>query len=93
MEIEPPERQNRWMTGFRLFLAIPAFLVAARARDGAAFVAAMLSWFYALARGRVPRGCGTWARSSFATTAQTFGYVYLLTDRYPYSGPAGWRWS
>ena len=28
VEIDPPGRQNRWMTGFRLFLALPAMLLA-----------------------------------------------------------------
>src|SRR5262249_53782219 len=27
VEIAPPERQNRWVTGFRLLLALPAFAV------------------------------------------------------------------
>jgi uncharacterized protein DUF4389 len=29
VEIAPPERQNRWKVGFRLFLAIPALILAA----------------------------------------------------------------
>ena len=28
VEIDPPGRQNRWVTGFRLFLALPAILLA-----------------------------------------------------------------
>jgi hypothetical protein len=91
VEIGPPERQNRWKTGFRAFLAFPAFLIAG-ALGSAAFVAAMLSWFYALARGRVPRGLRNLGAFELRYQAQTLGYVYLLTDRYPYSGPyAGWQ--
>ena len=28
LEIDPPERQNRWTTGFRLALGLPAFVLA-----------------------------------------------------------------
>ena len=91
VEIDPPERQNRWKTAFRLILAFPAFMVSG-ALSGAAFVAAILSWFYALARGRVPRGLRNLGAFELRYAAQVFGYAVLLTDRYPYSGPsAGWQ--
>jgi hypothetical protein len=91
VEIDPPERQSRWRTGFRLVLAFPALMVAA-ALGTSAYVAALLSWFYALARGRVPRGLRNLGAFQLRYSAQVFGYVYLLTDRYPYSGPqAGWQ--
>jgi Domain of unknown function (DUF4389) len=91
IEIDPPERQNRWRTGFRLVLAVPALMVAS-ALAGAAFVAALLSWFYALWNGRVPQGLRNLGAFELRYGAQLFGYVYLLTDRYPYSGPqAGWQ--
>jgi hypothetical protein len=91
IEIDPPERQNRWKTGFRLVLGVPAFMVAG-ALAGAAFVAALLSWFYALWHGRVPQGLRNLGAFELRYSAQLFGYLYLLTDRYPYSGPqAGWQ--
>jgi hypothetical protein len=91
LEIEPPERQNRWITGFRFFLAIPAFLIAG-ALGTVAYIAALYSWFYALVRGRVPRGLRNVGAFYLRYTAQAFGYLGLLTDRYPYSGPyAGWQ--
>jgi uncharacterized protein DUF4389 len=91
VEIDGPERQNRWVTGFRLLLAFPAFLVTS-ALGSAAYVAAFLSWFYALVRGRVPRGLRNLGAFQLRYTAQAVGYVYLLTDSYPYSGPyAGWQ--
>jgi hypothetical protein len=86
VEIDPPERQNRWITGFRIFLAIPAMLVSG-ALSTAAFVAAILSWFYALARGRVPKGLRNLGAFALRYTAQVYGYLALLTDSYPYSGP------
>jgi hypothetical protein len=91
VEIDPPERQSRWRTGFRIFLAFPAFLVAA-ALGTSAYLTAVLTWFYAMARGRAPRGLRNVGAFQLRYSAQLFGYVYLLTDRYPYSGPqAGWQ--
>jgi hypothetical protein len=84
--IEPRARQNRWITGFRSLLAIPAILVTA-ALDVTLFVAAFLGWFAALATGRMPRGLRNLEAFVLRYSAQVNGYLYLLTDRYPYSGP------
>jgi hypothetical protein len=93
LEIDGPDRQNRWITGFRLLLAIPALFISG-ALSSAAYLAAFLSWFYALATGRVPRGLRNLGAFELRYTAQAYGYVYLLTDNYPYSGPsAGWQLS
>ena len=55
-------------------------------------MAAILSWFYALVRGRVPTGLRNLGAFELRYCAQLRGYSYLLTDRYPYSGPsAGWQ--
>jgi hypothetical protein len=86
VEIDPPERQNRWVTGFRLVLGLPAFLVSS-ALSGAAYVAAFLTWFYALIRGSAPKGLRNLGAFQLRYLAQVTGYVFLLTDRYPYSGP------
>jgi hypothetical protein len=86
LEIDGPERQHRLKTLFRLFLALPA-LAANAALSGALFIAAFLGWFAALVTGRMPMGfrnVGVWA---LRYSAQVNAYVYLLTDRYPYSGP------
>ena len=63
----PPERQNRWMTGFRLFLAFPAFMV-----SGALATAAFAGRDAAAGSTRSPAGgcraaCATSAPSSCAT--------------------------
>jgi hypothetical protein len=86
VEIDPPERQNRWITGFRLVLGFPAFLVSG-ALGAAAYVAAFLTWFYAMVRGRAPKGLRNLGAFELRYFAQVTGYAYLLTDRYPYSGP------
>jgi hypothetical protein len=58
VEIDEPARQNRWVTGFRLFLAVPAILLAetlvgfgstgsggATGSAGVAVTAAFFAWF------------------------------------------------
>ncbi len=91
VEIDPPERQNRWVTGFRLFLAIPAFMLGS-ALGTAAWLAGFFSWFHGLFRAEVPRGLRNLGAYALRYQAQVAGYLYLLTSRYPYSGPAaGWQ--
>lgn len=88
LRIDPSERQSRWTILFRFFLAFPALLV----ESGLAlalWVSAFLGWFASLVTGRMPsglRGLGAYALGYYG---QTYGYLYLLTDRYPYSGPPG----
>jgi hypothetical protein len=86
LELPPPERQSRWVTGFRLLLALPA-LVVAGALAVVLVVAAFLGWFASMATGRMPvglRDVGVWM---LRYTGQVSAYLYLLSDRYPYSGP------
>ena len=93
LEIPEPGPQPRLVTGFRGILAIPAFLIAG-AIGGAAYLAAVYIWFYALVRGRAPRGLRNLGAYYLRYNAQTVGYSSLLTHRYPYTGPtAGWQLS
>jgi hypothetical protein len=86
VEIAPLERQNRWKTLFRLFLAIPAFILES-ALGGVALVVAILAWFYALVTGRMPEGLRNLGAACLRYGAQTYAYFFLLTDRYPYASP------
>jgi hypothetical protein len=86
VHIDPPQRQNRWITGFRLILAVPVFVIAS-ALSGAVTLALIGSWFFALITGRMPRGLRDLQAFTLRYTAQHLSYVLLLTDRYPYSGP------
>ena len=82
-----PARQSRWATGFRLILAIPAFLIQA-ALDAVLNVVAILGWFASLFTGRMPRGLRNLGAFCLRYAAQTSAYSFLLlTDRYPYAGP------
>ena len=88
LEIDGPERQNRWITGFRGILDIPAWLVAV-SFTGLLVAVAIFGWFVSLATGRMPVGLRNAGAYVLRYWAQTSGYGFLyLTDRYPYSGPA-----
>ena len=98
LEVDPPVRQNRWKTLFRLVLALPALLLAAAFLGGPvawastyggglADVAAFLLWFAILVRGRAARGLRDAAAWSIGYGAQVGAYLFLLTDRYPSTGP------
>jgi hypothetical protein len=85
--VAPPERQNRWKTLFRIFLGIPALLVAA-GLAAALFVVAVLGWFAALATGRMPTGLRNLGAVALRYVSETNGYWLVLTDRYPHASPA-----
>ncbi len=98
LKIDRPAPQNRWKTFFRLFLAIPAILISSElfvggARTGGyffsglAFLVAFFCWFAALVRGRLPRGMRDLLLYCLGYSAQLSAYLFLLTDRYPYTGP------
>ncbi len=49
--------------------------------------AGLLGWFYALVRGRMPRGLRDLIAYALAYGAQVWSYLLLLTDRYPSTDP------
>jgi hypothetical protein len=82
LEIGPPVEQNRWTVGFRLILAIPAFIVSGilgylnRALG-------IFSWALSVLMGRVPEGLRNFAAFCVRYEQQTGGYALLLTGQYP----------
>lgn len=114
LEIDPPVEQSRWSGFFRLFLALPALILAAALGGGLAFsspggassatteenaiyvatiggvasIVAFFAWFAILARGREPRGFRDLTAFALSYSAQAWGYLLLLTPRYPTSDPA-----
>ena len=54
---------------------------------GLLVVAAILGWFYAVARGRMPRGLRDAIAYAISYAAQFWAYLLVLTDRYPSSDP------
>jgi amino acid transporter len=82
VEVDEPTRQNRWVTGFRLPLALVA-IVLAYVFGFLAFWVGFLAWFVALTIGRLPRGMRDLTAYALRYQAQTIGYLVLLTSRYP----------
>lgn len=78
--------QRRWTVLLRLLLGIPALLLAT-AYSSLLVVAAFLAWFAALFTGRMPLGLRNAGDLALRYTAQTYGYLFMLTGAYPYSGP------
>jgi Domain of unknown function (DUF4389) len=92
LELDPFHPQRRLTVLFRLFLWLPSFAVSSAA-GGVLFIGAILGWFYALVRGRMPEGlrnAGAWA---VTYSGQANAYLFLLSDRYPFSSPLAVRWA
>jgi hypothetical protein len=82
VEVDAPQRQNRWKTGFRIILAIPALIFSIVL--GVLLIAlAIGSWFVSLALGRLPREMRDLGAYCVRFIAQTDAYLLFLTDRYP----------
>ncbi len=80
--IAPPVAQSRLTILFRLFLYIPAAIVLYLL----GYVAQLISfaaWFYALLAGNLHPGIRDILAYWLRYNAQAFGYVCLLTQRYP----------
>jgi hypothetical protein len=86
--IDPPLRQNRWKTFFRLVLAIPA-IVFSFVLFVVLFVIAFTGWFVCLILGRMPKGMRDLGAYCLRFQAQTSAYLIFLTDRYPAIGSGG----
>ena len=86
LELPGPLRQNRWKTGFRIVLAIPAAIVNSALGWGLA-VAALLTWFVALATGAAPWGLRNFSAYALRYASQHNAYVFLITDAYPHASP------
>src|SRR5258706_14752017 len=86
LHLPAPARQNRWKTGFRVFLAIPPAVVNG-ALGWALAVTAILTWFVALFTGAAPWGLRNLAAYALRYAGQLNAYAYLLTDAYPHASP------
>jgi len=86
LRVPDPAPQNRWKTGFRIVLAVPAFLADSALGLGLT-VAAFLTWFVALVRAEAPWGLRNYSAYALRYAAQTNAYLLLLTDAYPHASP------
>ena len=81
-EADYVEQQNRWITGFRLILAIPWFIVGS-VYILAAYIVAFLAWFVILFTGRLGEGLFNPMRSASAYLTRAGAYFLLLTEDWP----------
>lgn len=82
LAIAPPAPQNRWITGFRAILAIPAVIVLYVIGILLSIVW-LIAWIVGIFLGRIPLGLRDLTAWCVRFTQQTTAYVLLLTDRYP----------
>jgi len=90
-----PGAQSRWKTLVRLFLAMPALLLASAfggsggSRNSGSLVTACaaLGWFASLVRGRMPKGLRDAGAYGIGYGAQVLAYLLFVTDRYPNADP------
>jgi hypothetical protein len=80
------ERQNRWKTAFRALLAVPAWILGGALSWGLV-LAAFLTWFVAIARGRASYGMRNVSAYALRYSAQLYAYLLFLTDAYPHASP------
>jgi uncharacterized protein DUF4389 len=82
VRIDGPEKQSRLTVFFRVILAIPALILVYVFRAVNQIVA-ILGWFYCLALGRMNEGMRNISAWLLRYEVQTYGYLMLLTGRYP----------
>jgi Domain of unknown function (DUF4389) len=82
IEVEPLGEQRRLITAFRIILAIPA-LILNWVFGQVVQIVGLLAWLVALVLGRTPRGMENLGLYCLRYQAQTWGYLLVLTDRYP----------
>lgn len=86
LSVSAPVAQSRIKTLLRLPLALPAMMISS-AYSGLLYLVAFLGWFASLVTGRMPLGLRNLGALALRYGAQVDGYLLLLTDVYPYSGP------
>lgn len=86
LDVAGPEKQNRLTVVFRFLLALPALILAGVLLQ-LAQVLAFVGWFYCLATGRMSEGMRDLQAFCLRYYGQTFGYAFLLTQRYPSLSP------
>jgi hypothetical protein len=88
--IEGPGAQNRLKVFFRLVLALPGFFLLS-AYSALLYTVGVLAWFACLFTAKMPEGMRNAGALALRYLAQMNGYLLLLTDVYPYSGPTAPR--
>jgi hypothetical protein len=80
--IAPPVEQSRLTVFFRIFLAIPALIIANVLNSLIEWVG-ILGWFVCMFTGKMPEGMRNLLVFAIRFHIQTQAYYSLLTERYP----------
>jgi hypothetical protein len=82
LNIQYPEKLSRLTSFFRLFMAIPQYVVLYFITIAAGIIL-FLSWWAILFTGRYPKSFFSFMTWYMRWSIRVSGYVYLLTDKYP----------
>lgn len=82
LDVAPAVQQNRLTILFRAILAIPALVLAYVFFVGLGIVA-VFGWFAGVILGRMPEGLENLGVFLLRWESQSWGYLFLLTGRYP----------
>ena len=82
LRVDPAAPQSRLSVFFRSLLAIPALLLVYVFRAVNQIVA-FIGWFYCLATGHMHQGMRDISAWMLRYEMQAYGYIFLLTNRYP----------
>jgi hypothetical protein len=82
LSLEGPRPVRRVTVAFRIILAIPHILYLTLL-SFVVFFAAIAAWVAALVLGRMPDGLGNFLGRILQYSTRVYGYMYLVTDRYP----------
>ncbi len=82
LEVDGAQPQNRLSVLLRIIFAIP-HMIAVSIVMTIAFVIYVISWIAILITGGYPAGLLRFSLGAFRWTLRTYGYMYLLTDKYP----------
>ena len=82
LEAQNQGEYNRFLPLIKWLLAFPHYIALLFVLIGAAVVL-LIAFFATIFTGRWPRGMFDYVAGTFRWTYRVYGYVYLLTDRYP----------
>jgi Domain of unknown function (DUF4389) len=104
LEVGPPARQRRLVTLFRIVLALPALAFfwaflgvfftghaeseGEMGRTGLLLSVVFFAWFAILVIARMPEGFRNLQAYGLRYAAQTWAYLFTITDRYPDLNPS-----
>jgi len=82
LQVDPPAAQNRLTVFFRIILAIPHLLIVS-ALQYVVGITGLIAWVIIVITGKCPAGLLRFNAGYVRWGARTYGYVGLLTDKYP----------